>query len=187
MISSGSNYEIAKETALRSDAHIITDLKTRWKFIEIDRREGNVDDSGWEPFAKSIQQAKLETLNTTSLDFALRLRKEDRLKGMRAFLHKVWNQSSAEDFSPRKTEDFVTEFTSEADIARDEWQSINQDLLKYATSESLIMGAATAIEQANWSWYGLGYAGVLGATLIHTVMRKESVRKRYPASLFVGA
>lgn len=85
MISSGSNYEIAKEIAIRSDAHIITDLKTRWKFIEIDRREGNVDDSGWEPFAKSIQQAKLETLNTTSLDFSLRLRKEDRLKGCAHF------------------------------------------------------------------------------------------------------
>ena len=188
MIHSGSNYEIAREIASRSNSHLITDLKTRWKFIEIDRQEGGVNNSGWEPFAKSMQNAKLETLNTTDISLALRLRKENRLEGMRTFLRKVWNHSpTVEDFNTRKTEDFTTEFTHELEIARVEWEKIDKDLVKLLGGGMGVGAIASAmVEPANWGIHGLAYAGTLGASLVHSKMRRNTTLRRYPASLFIG-
>ncbi len=73
----GTNYEIAKHTALITGSHLITDLEDRWREIELERAAAKIDERKWSPFAKAFHNLRIKYLDNVLLDSALVLRKEE--------------------------------------------------------------------------------------------------------------
>ena len=59
-ISTGTNYEQAKLIALHSNSYVMTDLRVRWREIELDRSESGIDSGAWSSFAKAFDGCAIE-------------------------------------------------------------------------------------------------------------------------------
>ncbi len=58
----GTNYEMAKITASLTGSYIITDLRARWKEMEIDRSHLGVKDNEWLAFSKAFHNLDIKFL-----------------------------------------------------------------------------------------------------------------------------
>lgn len=90
--STGTSYDIAKLTANFTGSYLVTDIYSKWKEIEVDRKEHSAENKEWSPFAKAIQNMKLKYINNLKLDHALTLRKEGRMESLRTFLERSGKQ-----------------------------------------------------------------------------------------------
>ena len=181
---SGANYEMAKRICSLTNSHIITDLRSRWKEIEFDRREARIDEQKWSPFAKALQNSDLRILNKIPLHAALQLRKENRLENMRLFFRKVWNSSSNPDeYSEDNAVNLASELKARVNEARTEWSKIDQELLKWfgiSGSALVTSGLVGFVPAASASAVG----GVTG--LIQAHLKRNDYKERYPAGFFLG-
>ena len=180
---SGANYELAKRICSISNSHIITDLRSRWKEVEIDRKNAGIDENGWSPFAKALQATELSVLSNIPLQAALRLRSENRLEAMRLFFRKLWLKCREPDtFSESNAVSLASELQERIAESRDEWSKIDQDLLKWlgATSGAVVTAGLIGFVPA-------ASAGVVtGVTsLIQAQMKRTSFNNRYPAGFFI--
>lgn len=179
----GTNYEMAKRTALMTGSHFITDLPSRWKEIELDRQGMNIDPRRWNPFSKAFQNLDFRFLDTVDLQFALQLRKEKRLQNLRSFLKKVWNESSLEDkYDEENAENLAAELLDKMRESEEEWKKIDRDLIKHTGMTAL--AAVLAIGHIHWLPPVIGIIGeATGLGVSHH--RRSTFRDRYPAAMFL--
>jgi hypothetical protein len=187
MTSTGSNFYIAKLVAASAGAHLITDLPSRWKEVEIDREAEGAGLGSWTPFAKAFQAAPLKVLGNVPLSAALTLRKEERLDDMRRFLKRVWKASRANDeMSDANGEALKDELIERIREADHEWRKIDQELVKWFTVQS---GAAVAalprVGTGGASWLAGGWMlGAVGA-FGNAWYQRARFHRRYPAAFFL--
>ncbi len=183
--STGESYETAKITAALSDSFLVTDLRARWREIELDRSEAGIDPLQWSPFAKAFNGLPFKYLNNVPIAAALTLRREQRLEGLRAFLRKSWHlTSSAENpFDSANAADFGAELVQRVNEAEAEWKKIDEDLLKWFGTEMMV-GAVPAIATGNAAWVGAAVVGAV-ASLAVAASRRSAFPKRYPASFLL--
>jgi hypothetical protein len=182
---SGASYEIAKEICAISGSHLITDLRVRWKEIELDREKAGLDEARWSPFSKAFQGADLKILENVPLELSLKLRKDGRLDSMRQFLRKVWKQSrSGNEFDAANCAELAAELAERVREAEDQWKEINRDLVKFGSASVVSGMVATA------STGFLGGACVAGAGMsaawLNSSMKRRDFGDRYPAGFFLG-
>lgn len=121
--SSGACYELAKRMCTMMNSHIVTDLRPRWKEVELDRQAARVDIQAWSPFAKALQESDLKVLSNVPLQAALTLRQENRLESLRLFLRKVWKSCrDPDEFSDVNAVNLSAELRYEIAKADDEWK-----------------------------------------------------------------
>ncbi len=181
---SGANYELAKRICAITNSHLITDLKSRWKEIELDREEAGIDLAGWTPFAKALQNADLQILNHVSLNAALQLRKEKRLENMRLFFRKLWNSCrDPAEFSGANAVNLSAELDERIQEAKSEWKEIDRNLLKWfgtSVSAAIVSTGSVGFVPAAAATAVAGIAG-----LIQTQSKRAVFQERYPAGFFL--
>src|SRR3989339_1522848 len=164
-ISTGTNYEQAKLISLHSDSYVMTDLRVRWREIELDRADSGIDPKEWSPFAKAFQGLPFHFLDSVPLTAALALRKEGRLAPMRSFLRKTWNATAKTNpFDESNIPDLTAQLEQKVREAQVEWKKIDQDLVKIVTAEALAgllaAGPLVAAGHAHWVGAAVVAAGV---------------------------
>ena len=187
-MSSGTNYEQAKIIATLSKSHLVTDIAARWREIELDRADSNIDDGAWSPFAKAFHGLPFRFLDDVPLTAALTLRREDRLGGLRGFLRKAWDATAKDHpFDPAAAVSFAGELESHVREAEAEWRAIDTDLLKMVGTfaSAAAMSAPNLIASGHAHW--LGTAAVLagGAALLTAQRQRRTYPLRHPAGFFV--
>jgi hypothetical protein len=167
-----------------TNSHIVTDLRVRWKELELDRQAGRIDLEGWSPFAKTLQECDFKLLNNVPMQAALKLREEKRLESLRLFLRKVWsNCRDPDEFSASNAVNLAAELREEVAKANEEWRKIDEDLLKWigvAGAQLVTSGVVGFVPAAA----GAAVTGITG--LIHASMKRNAFKDRYPAGFFLG-
>ena len=185
-ISSGTNYETAKVIAATTGAHVVTDMKDRWKEIELDRAEAGTDSRVWSAFAKAFSHAQIRFLNASDLAMATRIRDDARLLDLRTFFRKVWRElGGGESFDEVYAGELAAELHDKLREADAAWQKIDQDLLKWVGGEAaiaagLIASGAAALVPALVTMASAGLANVL-----HSTAQRRTFKKEYPAAFFL--
>lgn len=182
--SSGACYELAKRMCAFTNSHIVTDLRVRWKELELDRQAGRIALEGWSPFAKTLQECDFKLLNHVPMQAALKLREEKRLESLRLFLRKVWNNCrDPDEFSASNAVNLAAELREEVAKANEEWRKIDEDLLKWIG----VAGAALVTSGVVGFVPAAAGAAVTGVTgLIHSNMKRSTFKDRHPAGFFLG-
>lgn len=187
MMFSGGTYEVAKLTSQMSGSYLFTDLKVRWAMIERDRAAHSAPSKVWSPFAKSVQDASLHYLNNLNLDFALRLRKEGRLEGVRSVMTEAWRRAKSDDPYDEATALYFAEnLTESVREAEAEWDAIKADILKF-TGPGVVGGVAAmgAVTSGQAVWLAAAAAvGGAGAFAWHK-LKEAAYLKRHPAAFFM--
>ena len=189
MMSSGTNYEVAKLTASLTGSYLLTDLAVKWKEIELDRGNLSVENRAWAPLAKAFQNAKIKYLDAVRLDHALTLRKEGRLAALRQFLRKVWKAAATEDgFADLNCELLAEELIEHVNEAEEEWRKVDQDLLKLVGSETVVgLLAAGPLIASGHAAFLAAAVGVAGSSAVaFSVARHRQFPVKYPAAFFLG-
>jgi hypothetical protein len=183
---SGASYDMAKQIAQLTKSHLITDLPSRWKEIELDRSEGDVDNGIWTPFAKAFHGLDIKYLNDVPLDLVLRLRREQRLEGLRSFMRKVWKTAEPdESFEPTAVENLAAELHDKVREAEDEWAKIGRDLLKWLGGVGALATPFIAKGGAEWTAAAIGAAVAGAGALAISTHQRNSFQNRYPAGFFL--
>lgn len=188
MVSSGTNYELAKLIALHTGSYLMTDLRVRWKEMERDRAAVDAQAAEWSPFAKAWQSLPFKFLDAVPLSAALALRKEGRLETLRLFLRKVWAATSkSEAFDDKNIPLLAAELDEKVREAEVEWRKIDRELLQLITPSTVtgVLAAASLIASGGAAF--LGAAAVLagGSALAQTRMKRAEHKLVYPAGFFV--
>lgn len=180
----GANYELAKRICGITNSHLITDLKSRWKEIEIDRSSAGIDDKKWSTFAKALQNSELKILDSIPLSAALRLRQENRLESLRLFFRKIWKScKNVDDFSEENSINLSSELADKIREAKSEWNKIDQDLLKWLGGTS---GALLSAGLVGWVPAAAGAVGTGVTGLIQSHLKRNSFKDQYPAGFFLS-
>lgn len=186
--STGASYDVAQLTASLTQSYLVTDLPAKWKEIELDRESNNAHNRVWSPFAKAMQQSQLNYLNSVRLEHALKLRKEGRLESFRAFLNRVWKSARTEDaFGDENAILLSEELRDEVKKANDEWEKINQDLIKISGGEIAtgLLAAGPLIASGHGAFLAAAAATVGATTLGATYYRRRKFPDRFPAAFFM--
>lgn len=188
-ISSGTSYDIAQLTAKLTGSYLITDLPSKWREIELDRKANNAESAIWSPFAKALQESTLKCLNNVGLEHALTLRKEKRLESLRGFFLRVWKAARADEpFDERNVRLFTEELRGEIAAAEDEWKKIDHDLITRA-GPSLLAAGGSMICQGSGFFLAAAtaIAGVAGAVGFFgkSLLDHKNFPSRFPASFFL--
>ena len=187
--STGGTYEIAKLAAQMSGAYLFTDLKARWALIQHDRADSGAESHVWSPFAKAVQETRLNFLNSLSLTHALRLREERRLEGVRSVMRSAWLKDKSDDpFDEQGAIYFAENLRDEVRRAEAEWDEIKSDLAKLGGAELTaggLLAASPLIATGNASWVaGAAIAGTVGF-LLSSHYKQRTFLKRHPAAFFM--
>jgi hypothetical protein len=155
MLFSGGTYEMASVTGQMAGSYLFTDLQAKWAVIERDRDHSTPDTEVWSPFAKAMQNTKLQYLNNLSLEHALKLRTEGHLESLRSFLTRVWEKVRGEEpFNEQSAIHLASELTATVDEADAEWSQIKKDVVKIVgtslSAGAVPAGAAIAAGHALW-------------------------------------
>lgn len=183
---SGANYELAKRICSITGSHLITDFRTYWKQIELDREKAGVNSAEWTPFAKALQNSELKVLNNVSLEAALTLRKENRLEALRLFFRRVWkNCRDPEIFSETNAANLTAELDERIREAKSEWNKIDHDLVQWfgAPVAAISSAGLTGFLPAAPAIVGAAATGAVG--LIQSALKRSSYKERFPAGFFL--
>lgn len=188
IMSSGASYPSAKMTANITGSYLFTDIRVRWKEIELDRQEHSAENKTWAPFAKALQNSQLKYLNNLRLEHALTLREEGRLESLRGFLKRVWKDASAENpFDSANAIHLGEELAEQIRKAELEWKKIDADLVKVvgkAAAAGLL--AAGPLIAAGHAYFLAAASAVAGAVpVIGSTIQRRSFPDRFPAAFFM--
>lgn len=185
-ISSGANYEMAKLTAARADAFLVTDLTPRWLEMKIDRSQ-NATVEQWSPFAKAFSEVDFPFLENVPLESALSIRTDGHLAGMRDFMRRVWRAAApGEPYSEGAAESLAAELREKLNEASLEWNVINRDLVRNAGGAVVAaMGSVPVVgtAQAEWVWGAVAAAGALNLFLTGSKRKDHAIK--YPAGFLL--
>ncbi len=166
----------------------MTDLRVRWREIEVDRSESGIDAEAWSPFAKAFNGVPFKFLDAVPLDAALAIRREGRLEPMRNFLRKVWGATSkTSPFDDANIPALAGELDEKIREADSEWRKIDRDLIKLVAAQTIggLLAAGPLVASGYAAW--LGAAATLAGVgdLVQSTMRRTEYRLEYPAGFFV--
>lgn len=187
IFSSGAMYNVARLTAILTESYLVTDMYSRWKEIELDREGCTGETLAWSPFAKAFHDAELKYLNNVSIEDALKLRKEERLDNLRAFLRRVWKQAcDPQSFDKVNGQLLAEELQGEVRKADEEWKQIDRDLLKNA-------GAAATGLILSIPMIGSGQGAFLAAASLvggvsavgASTWQRHGFEDKFPAAFFL--
>jgi hypothetical protein len=188
MVFSGGTYEMASLAAQMAGSYLFTDLQAKWAIIERDHEHGTAETEVWSPFAKAMQNTKLQYLNNLSLEHALKLRTEGHLESLRSFLTRVWEKVRGEEpFKEQSAIHLANELTAKIDEADAEWSQIKKDLVKIVgtslSAGAVPAGAAIAAGHALW----VAAASVIGTAsmALWSGLQKKAYLKKHPAAFFM--
>jgi len=189
IMSTGTSYDIAKLTSIITKSYLVTDIYSKWREIEIDRSQNNAESRVWSPLAKAFQESPLKFLNNLKLEHALMLRKEGRLEPLRSFLLKVWKQARTEEpFDETNARLFAEELRGEVSLAKEEWDKIDQDLIKIVGVQAGagLLAAGPLIAAGHGLFVGAAAAAVGASTLTASHKRRKHFPNRFPAAFFMN-
>jgi len=189
IMTSGASYDIARMTASLTRSHLVTDLYSKWKEIEIDRQNINTESQLWSPFAKALQNSPLKYLNNLRMEHALLLRQEGRLESMRTFLRTVWDRARTETpFTEANAQLLADQLLDEVGKAESEWAKIDQDLVKWVSREFAagIMAAGPLIATGNGYFVAAAVVLAGGANLAMAASQRRNFPDRFPAAFFMN-
>ena len=179
---SGANYEMAKLTASLTGSHLITDMRSRWEEIKLDRDEERLGQDPWQPFAKAFGKLEFQFLNDVPLQTALEVRKQSFLSSFRAFFRDVWRKSvQPDEFSDTNAVVLADSLEDEMRKAKDEFDKIRIEIGRWLTVGALSAGQRI-IAPASAEYIG---AGLLAASTVAggaAVLRGRNLRKTSPAA-----
>jgi hypothetical protein len=187
--STGTSYDIAKLTTSLTGSYLVTDIYSKWKEIEIDRKNHHVENKEWAPFAKAFQNVELKYLNDIRLNHALILRKEQRLQSLRVFLRRVWKSACTDEpFSEINAKLLADELEHEINKAEEEWKQIDRDLWKWFGAE-LSAGLLTAgqfIVTGSANFFAAVVAAAAGTSaLLSANAKRKGHQDKFPAAFFM--
>jgi hypothetical protein len=188
MVFSGGTYEIAAMTAQMSGSYLFTDLRAKWAMIEKDREQSGADTKVWSPFAKAIQNTKLQYLNNLSLEHALKLRTEGHLESLRSFLSRVWEKVRGDEpFNEQVAIHLANELTATVDEADAEWSQIKKDLIKFVGTgvSAGVVPAGAAIATGHALWIAAAAAVGVASTALWSGFQRKAYLKKHPAAFFM--
>lgn len=188
VMSSGASYSSATITANITKSYLFTDIQSKWLEIELDRNAHSAENKVWAPFAKAFQNTPLKYLNSLKLEHALKLRQENRLDSLRAFLSRLWKAASIEPkFDDQNAINLASELTDQVRIAEQEWKEIDRDLVKIlGASAAAGLYAAGSLIAAGHGSFLASAAGVSGAApLVYRWLKQRSFPDRFPAAFFM--
>ncbi len=171
ILTSGTSYDMAKLMAEMSGSYLVTDIPPKWKEIEIDRKEANIDTEG-----------------NIDLNVALKLRKEEgRLEDFRLFLRQVWTAvKTDEPFDYENIINLAAELHQKVREAEEEWKKIDRDLIKWFGGE-LVAGilGGQLISSGNAAWMAAAVATAGITNLFVSQHQRQSFPRRFPAAFFM--
>lgn len=189
MMSTGTSYDIAQLTASLTKSYLVTDLFVRWREIEIDRSNNNVESRIWSPLAKAFQESPLKFLSNLSLHHAMKIRNEGHLESLRKFLLRVWKSARTEDhFDDINVGLLAEELREEVALAKEEWRKIDDDLLKIIGGEAAagLLAAGPLIESGHGLFLGASAVTAGAATLAAAYRRRKRFPCQFPAAFFMN-
>ena len=180
---SGANYEMAKLTASLSGSHLITDMRSRWAEIKLDKDKVKLGQDPWQPFSKAFSEVEFQFLNEVPLQTALEVRKQGFLSSFRTFFREVWRKSVHEDeFSEANAVVLADSLIDEMRKAEDEFKTIRLEIGRWLTGGALLAGQRIiAPASADYIGAGLLFAasGVGGGA---AALRGRNLTKKSPAA-----
>lgn len=189
IMSTGASYDIAQLTASITKSYLVTDIYCKWLEIEIDRSKNNAESRVWSPFAKAFQETPLKFLNNLQLGHALKLRNEGRLESLRSFLLKVWKRARTEEqFDETNARLLAEELRNEVFLAKEEWDKIDQDLVKIVGGEAFagLLAAGPLIASGHGLFLGAAAVAAGTATLAGSYQKRKHFPDRFPAAFFMN-
>jgi len=134
--------------------------------------------------AKAFGSRAVKFLDNTDLPDALRVRQEGRLETFRGWLRRVWQASAGDKpYSEASAVQLASELQGRLDEAESEWAKIDQDLVKWATVDS-VAGFGPALATGSVSW--LASAALAGAgLLVNSTLQRRSFYKRFPGAFLL--
>jgi hypothetical protein len=121
-------------------------------------------------------------LDNNDVDFAARLREENRLSGFRSYLRRLSKTVGGADHSTSYVRDFTDELRGEHEKAKADWNQIDMDFAKWAGT-----GLAGALATGHFiPEIGLPSAGIATVgNLIVRHMKRSQFRRTNPLSIFI--
>lgn len=188
MISSGASYPSATLTANLTGSYLFTDIHSKWKEIELDRKSQSAINKIWAPFAKALQNTPLKYLNNLRLEHALTLRREGRLESLRGFLAKVWKGARTEkEFDSENALLLSEELGIQIRAAEQEWKQLDRDLLKFISPFALsgLLSAGPLIATGHAEFLAAAAAVAGGLSLAGSRWQRRLFPDRFPAAFFM--
>jgi hypothetical protein len=183
----GTSYDLAKITSNYTGSYLVTDLPPRWKEIELDRSNHGISQAEWSPMAKAFHNLNIKYLNNVELSHALRLRKEDRLQGLRTFLRQIWiAASTGNPFGEGNVKHLADELENKVRETEEEWKQIDRDLIKWIGAEAATGFLSQAlIADGNAGFFAAAIATAGITTLSATALQRKGFPDKYPAAFFM--
>jgi hypothetical protein len=146
---SGMNLLDARWFAELTGSHLVTDRRVIWNEIlagETEEKEPQSEKvrQSLSALAEAFQKLEFYFLNDVPLDFALQIRKENRLVGFRTYLKDFWNKIRREDQTEEERLLVIQEFRDNLDTQYQQFKKEFDELRKNVVAKIGIAGASGA-------------------------------------------
>ncbi len=146
---SGMNLLDAKWFAEITGSHLVTDRRTVWNEILKDEPEQEKEQSeslkrSMSALAEAFQKLEFYFLNDVPLDFALQIRREDRLVGFRTYLRDFWNKIRREGQTEEQRLVTIQEFQDNLETQYQQFKAEFAEIRKTVMGKIAIAGASGA-------------------------------------------
>jgi len=190
---SGLNLLDAKWFAEITGSHLVTDRRTVWNEILADESDGVQNEKRSEKvklsmsaLAEAFQKLEFYFLNDVSLDFALQIRKENRLAGFRTYLRNFWNKVQTESLSEDQRLAAIQEFRDGLDAQYQEFKAEFHEIEKAIKSKLSLAGMTGAGALVSGSMtLALGLASLGFAAAAWGDEGKKQTKHAQPLSIFL--
>lgn len=188
---SGLNLLDAKWFAEITGSHLVTDQRTVWNTILTDESDGDRDEKQSEKvklsmsgLAEAFQKLEFFFLNDVPLDFALQIRKENRLVGLRTYLRNSWNKVQTESLTEEQRLAAIQEFRDGLDAQYQEFKAEFREIEKAVKSKLSLAGMSGAGALVSGSM-ALGLASLGFAASAWGDEAKKQTKHAQPLSIFL--
>lgn len=193
MFRSGTSLQSALRISDLCGAFPYTNLRSKW--VQLLKVHGSLSEASktWSPLTCAFHELDFRFLNNVDARFALRMREEGRLEGLRLYLRKLWGSLNAEP-NPSRIDSMVRDFRDELHDAyrkaEDEWKSIDRDLVKWSAGTMATVGAVATGAAILTGGISLALplitAGLSGfPPLVKSRFDRTSFRVKTPMSVFI--
>jgi hypothetical protein len=136
--------------------------------------------------AEAFQKLEFYFLNDVSLDFALQIRKENRLAGFRTYLRNFWNKVRTESLSEDQRLAAIQEFRDGLDAQYQEFKAEFHEIEKAIKSKLSLAGMTGAGALVSGSMtLALGLASLGFAAAAWGDEAKKQTKHAQPLSIFL--
>ena len=190
---SSGNLETTLLITEMTGAFPYTDSSMRWRELLVEIEDANDITRLWTPLTKAFSELPFRFLNGVDPAFAFRMREENRLLPLRAFLRRLWStlgSSSDASTMENKAQVFSEELQSEYETAKADWNAIDREFKNSTMSAAWLAGLAAVGGALATGFMGVGLSamGFAISTLFKAFRydeKLEEFRHKVPMSVFV--